>query len=465
LTDRIEQMRVANTRRKVFAVPAGSLAVVLALAGCASNIPTASEATGGTAGAVSSTTAPEPTVQSLTQGCANLPQKTAKIGVLVPLGGAFASDTQQVVNAASLASSALNDAGGVCGKDARYKFEVVTGNTNNEESSAVISAAQLLNTTEDLNFVMTSYASTSNFEIDLMAQNKMPYLMSANSEQTAAIISKNPAKYPTIWSRVPSYEAYSTQLPVILNDLEKNKKMAYTHGKSAYIIASSDPYGGTIAKGLRNSFAKNGWNVSGYDEVPYGGVNNWQTTLTHIKQQVPDVIVNTDSTAADQAAFTNQFVASPTSSLLFLQYAPSIPQYSELTGQNGNGVLYNMLGGEIPTLPSAQEITKAYTAKYGVPGYFAVVAYNQAMLYARCVKEVGDPTDRLGIGACFGKLNIMTPAGPLQFDQRTHLALQGDKHIPILFYQIQDQQKKVLTPQQYSGTEFKAPPWLKGNTT
>src|SRR4051794_16584205 len=198
---------VAVDRRRL-AAALGSVSLICAVAAC-SNVPSDSTSSAGGA-QVSKTVAPEPTVSSLTKGCSDLPEKTAKIGVLVPLGGAFASDTQQVVNAAGLASSKLNDAGGVCGKDARYKFEIVKGNTNNEESSAVISAAQLLNTTSDLNFVMTSYASTSNFEINLMAKNRMPYLMSANSAQTAAIIGKDPSKYPTIWSRVPSYDAYST---------------------------------------------------------------------------------------------------------------------------------------------------------------------------------------------------------------------------------------------------------------
>lgn len=461
-------MQAFARHRRAWVTAVGAASLTLAVASC-SNVPSdpdsAADGAQGSQAPVSETVAAAPTVSSLTTGCSELPEKTAKIGVLVPLGGAFASDTQQVVDAATLASEKLNDAGGVCGTDARFKFEIVVGNTNNQESSAVIAAAQLLNTTDDLNFVMTSYASTSNFEIDLMAKNDMPYLMSANSAQTADIISKDPSKYPTIWSRVPSYEAYSTKLPVVLNDLEASGEAEFAHGKTVYIIASSDPYGGTIAKGLRESFPENGWEVIGYDEVPYGGVNNWQTTLTRIKQQVPDVIVNTDATAADQAAFTNQFVASPTESLLFLQYAPSIPQYEELTGDNGDGVLYNMLGGEIPTLPSAQEISAEYTAEYGVPGYFAVVAYNQVMLYAECVSQVGDPTDRLGIGRCFGSLNVETPAGRLVFDQKTHLAIEGEGAMPILFYQIQDGKKNVIWPEQYAATDFQTPPWMPGGAS
>ena len=40
------------------------------------------------------------------------------------------------------------------------------------------------------------------YTIDLMAQESMPYLISGNAESTKAIIEKDPAKYPTVWSRV-----------------------------------------------------------------------------------------------------------------------------------------------------------------------------------------------------------------------------------------------------------------------
>jgi branched-chain amino acid transport system substrate-binding protein len=404
----------------------------------------------------------EPTVASLTKNCKNLPIKVAKVGIMVPLAGAFASDTMQVINSAGIAVSELNAAGGVCGKKARYKFAVVKGNTNAMESSAVIAAAQLLNTTKDLNFVMTSYASTSNFEIKLMAKNKMPYLMSANSQQTADIISKNPSAYPTIWSRVPSYDGYQTELPKVLNSIAAAGKIKFTRGKTVYIISSTDPYGSTIARGLEKNFPANGWKVIGFDEVNYAGVQDWQATLAKIKQNVPDVIVSTNSTASDSAAFMNQFMQSPTSSLIFQQYAPSVPEYLDLAGKNANGVLYNMLGGIIPTLASAQAITAKYTAKFGTPGYFAAVAYSQMMLYAHCVNKVGDPTNRLGIGKCFGGLNIKTPAGVLQFDPKTHLALQSDTTYPILFSQIQNGKLKVISPKQYASADFTPPPWIVG---
>src|SRR5262249_53790196 len=155
------------------------------------------------------------TAKSLTS-CGSKEAKNANIGILVPVTGAFAADAKDVVNAGTMAMDELNAAGGVCGKDARYKFKPVVADTQNQRADAVISGFKRLSTTKDLNFIMTAYASTSNFEETLMAKDNMPYLISANSAQTRGIVTKDPSKYGTVWSRVPSYDSYGTELPRLL---------------------------------------------------------------------------------------------------------------------------------------------------------------------------------------------------------------------------------------------------------
>jgi ABC-type branched-subunit amino acid transport system substrate-binding protein len=89
--------------------------------------------------------------------------KVAKIGVMVPITGPFGADAEDVVNAAQMAADDYNEAGGVAG----YRLEIVTGDTVDQSSGAVTSAYNRLKAEPDLNFIMTAYASTSNFEIDL----------------------------------------------------------------------------------------------------------------------------------------------------------------------------------------------------------------------------------------------------------------------------------------------------------
>jgi branched-chain amino acid transport system substrate-binding protein len=385
-------------------------------------------------------------------------EKVAKIGVLVPLTGAFAADAEDVVNAAQLAVDEINAAGGVAG----YTLEVVPADTQDQRSDAVTSEFTRLANTPDLNFIMTAYASPSNFEIDLMAAENMPYLISANAAQTRDIISADPDKYPTVWSRVPSYDAYETELPKLLEKWAEEGALTLDHGRTAFIISSDEPYGSTIANGLRENFEALGWTISGFEVVPFKSVTDWRGLLATIRENPPDIVINTDSAPPNNAAFLNQFMENPTDSLVFLQYGPSVPEFIELTQENSTGVIYNLLGAAIETLPETQRIRDAFEERYGHRGgYFAVAAYNEVQLYATCLEQVGDAADRLAIGECLGNLDVDTPSGRMKFDPETHLAMFGEDLQPLLFYQIWEGERILIDPERYADGEFRLPPWME----
>ena len=169
--------------------------------------------------------------------------------------------------------------------------------------------------------------------------------------------------------------------------------------------------------------------------MPFQTVTDWRPQLARIRDAKPGIIVNTNATPASDATFFNQFIEQPTNSLIFLQYAPSIPEFGQLTHNKSNGVLFNMLGGGIDSREDTQEIIAKYVKRFGPGGYFSVAAYNDVLLYALCIKKGNDPTDRLAIGKCIGSLDVDTPAGRLAFDPATHMAKRGD-FTPTLFYQV-----------------------------
>jgi branched-chain amino acid transport system substrate-binding protein len=391
------------------------------------------------------------------QSASDEEQRVAKIGIMVPLTGGFGADAEDVVNAANMAVADLNAEGGVAG----YMLETVVADTVDQRSDAVTTAFTQLKNTEDLNFIMTAYASTSNFEIELMREENMPYLLSANAAQTVDIISPDPDSYPTVWSRVPSYSAYETELPKLLEQYNEEGKITL-RDRTAFIISSDDPYGTTIATGMREQFESLGWTITGYEVVPFASVTDWRALLAKVRAEPPDIVVVTDSAPPNNAAFTNQFMENPPNSLLFLQYGPSVQEFLDLTGENSNGIIYNMLGGAVETKPEVIAVRDRFEEEYGHRGgYYAVVAYDEVLIYARCLEEVGDPTDRLAIGKCLGETDMETYSGHLVFDQDTHLARYGQDYYPIMFFQIQDGERIMIEPPQYANGEFKLPPWME----
>jgi branched-chain amino acid transport system substrate-binding protein len=164
-----------------------------------------------------------------------------------------------------------------------------------------------------------------------MAQENMPYILSANAAQTRDIISKDPAKYPTVWSRVPSYDAYNTELPKLLEKYNEEGKIKLRDRK-AFIVSSDDPYGTTIANGMRKQFEELGWTITGFETVPFGSVTDWRGILAKVREDPPDIVVVTDWAPPNNAAFMNQFMENPPNSLLFLQYGPSVQEFLDREG-------------------------------------------------------------------------------------------------------------------------------------
>lgn len=222
--------------------------------------------------------------------------ETLKIGVLAPLSGNAAADGQEMVRGAQLAVDELNAAGGVLG----YQFELAVGDTKDQNSDAVTAAFERLSGDKQVQVMMTGYASGSNFEIQSMGEISMPYLISANSAQTRDIIGKNPSDYSTVWSLTPSYDAYETGVLPYLETLQKAGKVAFKTKKLA-LIGSDNPYSKTIYNGVKKSFTAAGWTVTVDEMVPFGQVNDWRAILAKVRDNPPDVVINTDYLPANRS--------------------------------------------------------------------------------------------------------------------------------------------------------------------
>lgn len=389
-------------------------------------------------------------------------EQLVQIGVLAPLTGEAAADGEEVVRGVRLAVEEANETGRVEG----FRFDVVVGDTQDMSSGAVVSAIERVTREADVHVILAGYASMSNFEIDYMAEMEMPYILSANSAQTEEIISQDPDAYPTVWSYTPSYEAYETALPPVLEEYVEEGAGVTFRDRTVALISSDNPYSMSIYDGLKTSFAEAGWDIIVDDVVPFGDVHDWRAILSRVRESEPDLVVNTDYLPGNGARFMRQFMERPTNSLVFIQYAPSVPEFLELTAEASTGVMYNMLGAPIMTEanPRALEILDKFRERWGVDsGMYGVALYEQANLYFDALEKVDDPTDRLAIGEAIGETDKQVASGRLVFDHDTHLAMQGEDYVPIQFLQIWDGERFLFYPEKYADAEFRIPPWMDGS--
>ncbi len=386
-------------------------------------------------------------------------EKSVTLAVLGAFAGPFAADAVEGYNGALLAAEEINAAGGVAG----YKFAVEKFDTKDMTPDNVLSAVERLKAAKDVGAIVTPFGSLSGFEMDHVAQIGVPYMVAANSNQYRSIIQKDPAKYKNVWSLAPSYDAYQTELPIVLEEMIASGAFKPKE-KTLAIIGSDNPYSMPIFQGLKKSMGEKGWKITFEDVVPPVEINDWRVILSKIRANPPDVIVNTEASSSNAAAFMNQFMEDPTSSLLFIQYAPSVPEFVELTKDNSTGVLYNMLGGPISAKISERttEIGKKYTEKFGYDSsIYGYICYEMVYLYADVLKKVGDPTNYAAISADLAQTDKVMVHGRVKFDPATHLSIQGNDYLPIQFYQIWEGDRVTIYPKQYATGDTKLPPWMK----
>lgn len=381
-----------------------------------------------------------------------------KIGLLAPLTGPSAADGQEFVNGVNWAVEEANAKGGV----AEHTFEVVVGDVKDGSAANVSSAAERLLGTDGIEVMMTGYASLSMFEVDLMAEAGMPYLSAGPSSSFSAITTQDIDYYWCCWSFTASFKGYETDVRPAVEALAERGEITL-RDKSVAIISSDNAYSKTISEGMKVSFEEGGWNIVVDELVPFGEVGDWRAILAKVRDANPDLVINTDYLPGNSALFLNQFLDNPSNSLVFLQYAPSVPEFVKLTGDNSTGVLYNLIGAPLDTesWPRGQELMDGYEAKFGIEsGTYGVALYEMATVYLDAVKTVGDPTDRKAIAAAIGATKTEFVSGNLEFDPETHVALQSNDHIPVTFWQIQDGNRVLIEPNKYANGEFLLPSWM-----
>ncbi|GAA4201562.1 ABC transporter substrate-binding protein [Microbispora amethystogenes] len=383
-----------------------------------------------------------------------------QIGLLAPLTGGSASDGKGMQQGAELAIKQLNERGGVAG----YTFKLKSVDVQGQSNDAVTKGVQTLVDDESVKAVVTGYASTSNFEIDEFAAAEKIYLIGGNTAQTQTIIEKDPAKYPTVWSVTPNYDAYGVE-PVTLAESWADQGLWKPRSKTVFLVRSDNPYSESIADGLVKTFESKGWKIAGQEKVPFGAVNDWGTVIGKIRSADPDFIVNTDYQVANEAGFMRQFLQNPTKSLVFLQYGPNQPQFFELTKQQADGVLFNNLAGLVPSpnYAPSEQLKKDWKASYGTEEVDpqGVLTYSEIMIYAEALAKVGDPDDAKAVGAAIGASDTEQANGRIAFDPATHLAKQGDDFVPLQSFQFQDEKKVLIAPEKYKTGTFRLPPWMK----
>ena len=427
------------TRRQVLAGTAGAVGG-LVVGGLAGNALAPKSSGGGTAGS----------------------RGNLKVVGIYPVGGVIASDGKEMANGVKMAVDEINARGGLIGYHLDY-VEIDDKDSNTDQITAAFNRAASV---EKPDVIFSGYHLSSGPEFDIVANAGLLYY---NVNTQVAWVKKytdNPSKYWGIFQCDPT-EAWYGQGFAYWVDGAVNAGQLGTKVKTCSIISGKSAYGTVIATGFKDQITKLGWTILTEDGVTEGSVPDWGPTLSRVKQAKPTVLFTSDFSPADDAAMAKAWVATPTRTLVYQQYGPSVPEYLTLAGNAANGIVWATVLGLLPD-KIGNDFRSRYAAKFGAqPGWAnAGGCYDEVMVWAAGVAAAGNPKDYKAVAKATESVIWRGTTGAISFENHTGRqfpAQTADASLgqPHIIVQIQNGVQKVVSPTPFTSGTFVLPPWMQ----
>lgn len=359
-----------------------------------------------------------------------------------------------------LAVDEINARGGVLGRP--LKLAIL--NTQTQQPTVMRSVFQKF-VSEKVAAVFSPFTTYSNVEFPIVADAKVPTFHVNTYSGNVDWVKQHGVK--NIFQGDPTQVWYGPGVASLMETLISSGAWAPL-AKTMAIITSNDPYSLSIAKSFQATMEPKGWSTTMFQEftVPQ---SDYTAELVNIRKTPPGVIFFSDYAAGDEAAFIKQFRESPTKSLVYQQYAPSVPQYLTLAGPAADGVIWSTVVGVLEGTYISNTFEKEFQKTFhATPGHSnAGDQYDLVHIWANAVDEAGDPNDFTAVNAIVKTTIYRGVCGAYSWpdDYLTcypYPTYTKDPSLgmPHLTYQIQNGKQVLISPDPYNVGKYQTPSWL-----
>ena len=383
------------------------------------------------------------------------------VGSGVPVTGAYSGDGQMMLRGQQLAVAEINAAGGVLGRP----LQLSVLNTEEQQPDVMKNVFQKF-VSQNVAAVFAPFCTYSSVEFPIVAQAKIPTFHVNTWHGNVDFVKSN--GITNIFQGDPSETWYGPGFAYLVDDLIK-KNTWTPSSKTMAIVTSNDPYSLNISKTFQATMSKQGWHTTMFQEFTAPQAD-WTAALVQIRNTPPGIVFFSDYAAGDEASFIKQFRQSPTPSLVYQQYAPSIPQYLQLAGAAANGVIWSTVVGVVEGDYISGRFNTAFEQKFNAsPGFSnAGDQYDLVHIWANAVAEVGDPYAFDKVNAAVKNTIYRGVCGAYSWpdDYLTcypypDYTKDPSVGMPHLTFQIQNGKQVLIGPDPYTTGSFQLPPWLK----
>jgi branched-chain amino acid transport system substrate-binding protein len=385
-----------------------------------------------------------------------------KVVGIFPTGGVIASDGKEMATGVKMAVDEINSRGGLIG----YHLDYVEIDDKDSATDQITTAFNRATSVEKADVIFSGYHLASGPEFDIVANAGALYYNVNTQVAWLQRYKGNPSKYWGIFQCDPT-EAWYGQGFAYWVDGALNQGLLNTKTKTCSIISGKSAYGTVIGTGFETQIKQLGWQVLTTDGVTEGSVPDWGPVLSKVKQAKPTVLFTSDFSPADDAAMAKAWAASPTKTLVYQQYGPSVPEYLSLAGPAANGIVWATVLGLLPD-KIGNDFRSRYQAKFGAqPGWAnAGGCYDEVMVWAAAVAVAGDPKNYKAVAKATESIIWRGTTGSISFEDHTGKQFPAgtpDASIgqPHIIVQIQDGVQKVVSPTPYTSGTFVLPSWMR----
>lgn len=404
------------------------------------------------------------TALSLALGLAAQAAEPIVIGIPAAQSGPVGvADHQDWTNGAMMAIEEVNAAGGVLGRPLEAKIidlDMLSPEGNVAGMQALIEGGS--------HAILSAFTIIPQPAMDAAAPSGIPYLHGNTSSVNDDLFKGDPEKYRNIFQLDVPEVWYGSGFVKFLQDMTAAGKWAPKNNK-IHIVQGQISYTQLISQATQKAAAETGgeWEIAAITDIQFP-VQDWSPIIHALQETDAAAIMIDHWVAAELAAFAQQYAYDPVpGALVYLQYGPSQPEFLDLAQGAGEGMVWGTVYGVYADEKGAA-FRETYKAKF--PGTMGMVytggGYDAVQMMVEAWTEVGDPTDFNAVGDAIRKMEYRGVNGFYKFRPETNSGISypnmtddpeaGQAH---LFFQVQDDEHRIIAPSPFAEVEFRDPPW------
>jgi branched-chain amino acid transport system substrate-binding protein len=379
-------------------------------------------------------------------GAAVAVDDTVVLGAAVSITGKYSTNGKNTKDGYDLAVKVINDKGGVKVGDKSYKLEVIYY----DDESTPARAAQLTERLIDqdrVQFMLGPYGSGLTKAVAPITEKFKVPMVEANG--AARELFTQGYKY--------LFAVLSTSDYYLRDAIKLAAEKAEEAGKepsevTVAIAVENDPFSLDVRDGVIEDAEKYGMEVVIDDKLP-PELNDMSATLTKVKALKPDILVVSAHEKGPPLAIRQMQEMVVDVPMLALTHCDS----ARVAEQMGKAAEYALcasqwdasLSYEDGYFGSASDYAKLFQETYDYPApYQAAESSAGVLVFADALQRAGS-LEPAAVRDALAATDIMTFYGPVKFDETGKNTAK-----PMVLYQIQDGQYKVVAPAEWASAEL-----------